>query len=381
MSSEAVELDSWSVGGIAPSSVVSPTDVPSLAEALVDAAGRGDAIGVCGGRSKIQQGAAPDALDVMIRTVGLDRIVEHAAGDLVVTVQSGVRLADLQVSLGPAGQWLALDPPEAGATIGGVVAAGSSGPCRLRYGTPRDLLVGITVVLADGTVAKSGGKVVKNVAGYDLGKLFTGSFGTLGVIAECTFRLHPLPPVRRVVTAKTDTPAAAAARVHSTGATPSAMEWNGQTLTVVVESFEAAAEIQAADIARAIDGEISDALPDDFGQLPAGQVGVKITHRLGALTEVIADIGRLVPNARLRAHVGSGVVHAGTDDGGLGWLDVLRAAIGKHDGQVVVVTAPDELKKDVDVWGPARGIEIMRRIKDQFDPEHRMSPGRFVGGL
>src|SRR5206468_5170099 len=115
-------------------------------------------------------------------------------GDLVITVEAGVALADVQRVVAKAGQWLALDPPEVGATVGGVVATAASGPRRLRYGTPRDLLIGITVVLADGTIAKSGGKVVKNVAGYDLGKLFTGSFGTLGVIAECTFRLHPRQP-------------------------------------------------------------------------------------------------------------------------------------------------------------------------------------------
>src|SRR6185312_9164621 len=113
-----------------------------------------------------------------------------------------VALADVQRTVATAGQWLALDPPEPGATVGGVVATAASGPRRLRYGSPRDLLIGITIVLANGTVARSGGKVVKNVAGYDLGKLFAGSAGTLGLITEVTFRLHPLPAARAFVAAE-----------------------------------------------------------------------------------------------------------------------------------------------------------------------------------
>jgi glycolate oxidase FAD binding subunit len=334
--------------------------------------------------SKVDPGASSAPLDLLLGTAGLDRIGEHAAGDLVVTTQAGVRLEDLQTAVASAGQWLALDPPEPGATVGGVVAAAASGPRRLRYGTPRDLLIGITVVLADGTVAKSGGKVVKNVAGYDLGKLFTGSFGTLGVIADCTFRLHPLPAARRVVTAACSDPADAARRIFATAATPSAIEWDGETLVVLVESIESAAQIQAADVAAAIGGVVGDTLPSDFGRQPwdqVGQVGVKVTHRLGALHEVVADIRRLVPQAGLRAHVGSGVIRLGSDDRSLAWLTPLRDAVAAHDGQVVVVTATDAATAGVDVWGPVRGLAVMQRIKDQFDPEHRMSPGRFVGGI
>ena len=145
----------------------------------------------------------------MIETTLLDQVVEHAAGDLVATVQAGVRLDRLAEVLGAAGQRLALDPPAlpgssggTGGTIGGVLATGAAGPLRLRYGTPRDLLIGITVVRADGAVAKSGGKVVKNVAGYDLGKLFAGSRGTLGLITQATFRLHPVPAQTAYVTAE-----------------------------------------------------------------------------------------------------------------------------------------------------------------------------------
>jgi glycolate oxidase FAD binding subunit len=315
----------------------------------------------------------------MISTSNMTRVLEHAAGDLVVTAQAGVPLTALQDQVAAAGQWLALDPPEVGATVGGVVAAAASGPRRLLFGTPRDLLIGITVVLADGTVAKSGGKVVKNVAGYDLGKLFTGSFGTLGVIAECTFRLHPLPVARRVVTSAVEDPAIAARKALATGAVPCAIEWDGRALVTVIESIEAACVAQAADIAAAIGGEVSDQLPVNFGQRPRSPVLLKVTHRLGALREALSAVLSRLPDAPITAHAASGVVWAGADD--LTTLESLRSRIAELDGGVVVVRAPAAMKAGVDVWGPARGIDVMRRIKDQFDPDGRMSPGRFVGGI
>lgn len=138
---------------------------------------------------------ASDSSAAQLSTAGVDRIVEHNAGDLTAVLEAGVPLARAQETFRAAGQMLALDPPaERGATIGGIVATNDSGPLRARYGGVRDLVVGMRVALADGTVAKSGGKVIKNVAGYDLAKLFTGSFGTLGAILEVSVRLHPLPP-------------------------------------------------------------------------------------------------------------------------------------------------------------------------------------------
>jgi glycolate oxidase FAD binding subunit len=354
-------------------------NVADVAAAIRHAAKDGRSIGVCGAMTKIDQGPPPESLDLLVATSNMDRIVEHAAGDLVVTAQAGVPLTALQRHVAGAGQWLALDPPEPGATVGGVVATASSGPRRLRYGTPRDLLIGITVVLADGTVAHSGGKVVKNVAGYDLGKLFTGSFGSLGVIAECTFRLHPLAPARRVVSVASDDPADAARRVAATGAAPSAVEWDGSMLTAVVESVEPAADAQARDIAKAVDGAVSDDLPAGFGDRPGGTVLMKVTHRLGALREVVGLLRSTLPECALRAHVGSGVIWVGADD--LAALDRLRSGVAAYDGTVTVVRAPADLAAAVDVWGPVRGVEVMRRIKDQFDPDRRMSPGRFVGGM
>jgi glycolate oxidase FAD binding subunit len=357
-----------------------PTSIERLSEMLATAAQEHRTVGVRGAGSKETWGAMGHAPDLTLSTRGLDLIVEHAAGDLVITVEAGVALADVQRTVAEAGQWLALDPPETGATVGGVVATAASGPRRLRYGTPRDLLIGITVVLADGTVARSGGKVVKNVAGYDLGKLFTGSFGTLGVIAECTFRLHPRPPALRAVTTSTDDPYGALQAVAKTGAEPSAAEWDGSTLTTVFESITSAAEQQADWTVGAIGGEVAASVPPGFGARPwdSTAVGLRLTHRLGAMREALAALSRFLPSASVRAQVGSGVVLAGIGPGDLDPLRSLRSAIAELDGQVVVASAPDDVKRDVDVWGPVRGVAVMQRIKDQFDPDGLMCPGRFV---
>ncbi len=373
------------VDGVSPGRVDWPESTQQLSELLADTAQSHPAVVVCGAATKLGVGGIPESVDLLIRTRRMHRIVEHAAGDLVVTVEPGLPLADLQEELAASGQMLALDPPEPGATIGGIVAAAASGPRRFRWGTPRDLLIGVTVVLADGTIAKSGGKVVKNVAGYDLGKLFTGSFGSLGVIAECTFRLHPRPRAPRWVTLDTDDPAAAVSVVRRSGTEPSAIEWDGRTLTVLVEGSDAVAAAQARTLADRLGATIARQMPAGFGQRPwqPGQVGLKFTHRLGGLRTGQQAIARVLPSARVAAHAGSGVLWVGAEssDAVVAAVAELRREAAALDGQVVVVEAPAATKRELDVWGPARGIDVMRRVKDQFDPDRRMTPGRFVGGL
>src|SRR3954449_12980650 len=170
---------------------------------LEDLAGRirshgtaGEVVRPVGGGTKLGwSGPAPEGA-VDLETSGLDSILEHNVGDFTAVLEAGVRLADAQAAFAAEKQMLALAPPlgaAEGATVGGMVATADSGPMRHRYGGVRDLVVGMTVVLSDGTIAKSGGKVIKNVAGYDLGKLYAGSFGTLGLIASISVRLHPAP--------------------------------------------------------------------------------------------------------------------------------------------------------------------------------------------
>jgi glycolate oxidase FAD binding subunit len=196
-----------------------PGSAEELAAELAAAGEAGLRARVRGAGTKLRW-ASEEPVGVELSTAGLDRVIEHNAGDLTAVLEAGVPLARAQELFRSEGQMLALDPPDAGgATVGGIVAANDSGPLRARYGGARDLVVGMRVALADGTVAKSGGKVIKNVAGYDLAKLFTGSFGTLGAILEVSVRLHPIPPVTATAVGHTHSPhllaGGAAALTHS----------------------------------------------------------------------------------------------------------------------------------------------------------------------
>src|SRR5579859_6304501 len=192
------------IGGVepalVPAFVAAPGSTDEAAAVMRAAAEHSLVVVARGAGTRLGWGAPPSRCDLLVDMSRMSSVVEHSAGDLVARLQAGARMGDVAAALGRDGQELALDVPD-GATVGGVVASGLAGPRRLRYGTPRDLLIGITIVRADGTVARSGGKVVKNVAGYDLGKLFAGSAGTLGLITEATFRLHPLPSARAYVSA------------------------------------------------------------------------------------------------------------------------------------------------------------------------------------
>ena len=379
------------VQGVVPREVVRPDSVEEVAETLRAAAADGLTVVPVGGRSKLGWAAPPSSCDLALDLTGLDRIVEHVAGDLTVVAEAGVRLADLQDSLRPAGQLLGLDPPEEGATLGGVVSANASGPRRLRYGTTRDLLIGITVVLADGTVAHAGGKVVKNVAGYDLGKLFTGAHGTLGVIASTTWRLHPVAPARRVVTLELPDAAAAgplAVALARSTLTPSAVELVGSAggsarLVVVFESIaESVADQARSDVTLLGGGEESEDLPADLGRRPGGadDVPLRIAHVPSALSDVLAA---LPTGTAIAGHAATGVTYAALPaEASVEALPRLRSAIAPHDGTAVLLRAPGSVRDRLDHWGPVGdALDLMRRVKERLDPERRMSAGRFVGGV
>jgi glycolate oxidase FAD binding subunit len=408
---------SYPVDGVAARFVAWPRSVAEASQVLAATAADGLAVAFAGGGSKLGLGNPPERVDLEVQTQGLNQILEHAAGDLVVRAQAGVRLADLQAALAPAGQWLALDPPEPRATVGGVVAANASGPRRLRYGTVRDLIIGITVVLADGTVAHAGGKVVKNVAGYDLAKLFCGSLGTLGMVAEAIFRLHPLPAATAVVTVQVESPTQAGRAVQRllrSPLEPSATElvvgewgWPGR-LTVVFEGIQPGVEAQAAaavellgqvgEAAVAGPGQTEAAL-NELGALPfeKAEFALKATFPPAELAGVLGDLagGRLTVGGPVSAHAATGVLWmaSGQREGDLPAdspafpmtvqaVTEARERLAARGGSLVVVKASPELKRAVDVWGPAGdAIGLMRRVKERFDPDRRMSPGRFVGGI
>lgn len=379
------------VSGMIPGQVVRPCSIAEVADVLRAAAADGLTVVPVGRGTKTTWAAPPTSCDLLLDTTGLDRVVEHVAGDLVVVAQAGVPLADLQAHLAGAGQWLGLDPPERGATLGGVVSANASGPRRLRYGTARDLLIGTTVVLADGTVASAGGKVVKNVAGYDLGKLYTGAHGSLGVVVSTTWRLHPVPTARRVVVL--DLPDAAAAgplvvRLRRSTLTPSAVELfavagGAGQLVVVFESIAASVAAQATSAVTLLGGGTqSSDLPPAFGQRPgsAGDVLLRLAYVPTALPDVL---GLLPAGAAVAASAATGVAYAAVAaETAVAALPGLRSSLAPHDGSAVVLRAPEAVRDRLDHWGPVGdAMELMGRVKERFDPGRRMSPGRFVGGL
>ena len=233
------------VDGVVPGLVARPADTAQVAEVLKAARAHGLTVVPRGRGTKISWGTAPTSADVLLDVSALDEVLDHAAGDLIVDTQAGVPLAAVQEVVAQGGQRLSLDETVPGASIGGSLATNASGPRRVAVGTARDLLIGITVVRADGVVAKAGGRVVKNVAGYDLGKLLIGSFGTLAVITEAVFRLHPAPAASRWVTVPVADPAQAQDVVQSVihaQAVPAAIEveWaeGSGTVSVLLEGRE-----------------------------------------------------------------------------------------------------------------------------------------------
>ncbi len=396
------------VDGVAPSFVVEPGSIEETSRLMRLANDEGLTVAPRGGGTKRGWGNPPRELDLILSTVRMNEVIEHVPGDQVVRVQAGLNLEALQERLGRSDQMLALDPPEkgAGATVGGVVAANSSGPRRYRYGTVRDLIIGITVVLPDGTVAKAGGKVVKNVAGYDLGKLFTGSLGTLGVLATCNFRLHPRPEAARTVAVElNDTLAAgqAAQTLMHSQVFASALElhWSedARLLTVLIEGISKGVDAQAETTSYLLRGfgevrTLSDEEADHLGPLtPPGagdEVAIKIAHPPAELTGVLdsalgaAERRGVAP--RITGHAGAGVTYlalsGGEEEARAQVVEELREIWVRRGGSVVVRQAPVPVKKRLDAWGPAGDyLGLTRRVKEKFDPRGILNPGRFLGGI
>ena len=404
--------DTDAIEGVRPSFVTEPGTVEELSALLKLANDGGLAVSPRGGGTSTSLGNPPREADLVVSMVRMNEVIEHVPGDQVVRAGAGLKLRDLQEKLAGSNQMLAVDPPErgAGATVGGIVAANSSGPRRYRYGTLRDLIIGVTVVLPDGTIAKAGGKVVKNVAGYDLGKLFTGSLGTLGVIASANFRLHPLPESARTVAVELPDAAAAGqatqAIMHSQ-LVPSAVElhWGegAKLLTVLVEGIPPAVEAQSEAAQFLLKGfgetrTLSDEEAGNLGPLtpPGGpdasdNVSLKIAFPPAELNGVLdSTLGacsrRGLDAPRVTGQAATGVVYVGLsggdEDGRVAVAEELREIWVRRGGSVVVREAPVSFKRRVEVWGPmGTRLELTRRLKEKFDPRGIMNPGRFVGGI
>ena len=397
-------------GGGRAALVASPGSTEEAAAVLRVAAEHGLTVHPRGGGSRVSWGTSARC-DLIVDTGRLSGVVEHAAGDLVAQVRAGTRMADFAAVLAQAGQEIALDVP-GDATVGGVVASGLAGPRRLRYGTPRDLLIGITIVRADGTVAKSGGKVVKNVAGYDLGKLFAGSAGTLGLITEATFRLHPLPAASAYVTAEyvavsvaCDAVAAAAnsplvaSAVELTRARPDGPIRVGVLLEGSADGVQSRSLRMAGLLGKAEVGTEPPAWWPGPPRAAAGETLVRVSFWVSALPRVLDAIEAAADRAGvspvIAGSAGAGVLYLRADGPAAAVAGFARAlrdglardqggAAGGERGAVVVLAAPSAVREELaargGMNGAVPGLALMRAVKDQFDPGHRMAPGRFPEG-
>jgi glycolate oxidase FAD binding subunit len=393
--------------GVAPARAVTPATVDEAAALVAEGAGRGEALAFVGGGTLIGLGAAPERLDTVVYTTGLDRLIEHAPADQIVTVEAGLRLSALQRRLAEHRQRLALDPPAPErATIGGIIAANAYGPLRARFGGVRDLLIGIGFVRADGSRVKGGAKVVKNVAGFDLPKLLVGSVGTLGLIVSATFRLHPLPEVEE--TLRLDGLAAAdvsawARRIVQAQLEPSALialdDGDGIVLLVRYEGFGAGvAEQRQRTLALFCEGPGRATLLDGAAAAAAwarvqslgcdAALAARLAAPLGRFEELHGDVApsllRALDGAALawQPRLGLGVVAGAPNAGAVAALAAARARLSAAGGSLVLTAAPLELRAQIDAWGPPpSSLPLMRALKERFDPQRRLAPGRFVGGI
>lgn len=354
-------------------------------------------LGVRGGGTKLAWLRSGSALDLELDTTGLARVVEHAHGDLTATVQAGLRLADLQAQLANKGQRLAIDPPLGpgdAASLGGIFATDDAGPGALAFGTLRALTVGATVVLADGTVARSGGKVIKNVAGYDLCKLFCGARGTLGVVAELTVRLHPIPPAERTLSARV--PAVEAAKralgLRSGRLQPTAVTHFDGALWARFEGSEAFVEGQVDAASAHLGGEL-ECLEDADSR--AAWAAHTATRRAGpgeawlvcrtlpgavAAVAQAAEAEDAVAEVVLDPLLGACAARlAGSVEAMAVAVRRLRARARAEGGSARLQGRPPELDAIVDPFGPwPSGLPVMRAVKRALDPEDRMLSGRFL---
>ncbi|MEL7223688.1 MAG: FAD-binding oxidoreductase [Cyanobacteria bacterium J06576_12] len=399
-----------------PACIVFPETIDLLSQVMALANRERWRVLPMGQGSKLSWGGLAEGIDVVVSTARLTRVVEHAVGDFTVTVEAGMKVADLQQLLAAEGQFLAVDPSFGSeATVGGLVATADTGSLRQRYGGLRDMLIGLQLVRYDGALARAGGRVVKNVAGYDLMKLMTGAYGSLGILSELTFRLYPLAVASRslILTGGEMAIEKAVAEVRYSGLTPVALDMTlaGLTAELLGEDQDKEQRPFMSLVAR------FQGIPDGVDEQTERLKKIATTHGLGLQQlegepeagfwrqmsdrvrpdTVLCKVGmrpsslpallaQLVPGScEVKVHSSSG----------LGWiqwpadvvnfgqvLEKVRSHTQDNGGFVSILQAPAELKQSVDVWGyTGNALKVMSDIKEKFDPHRLLSPGRFVGGL
>ena len=390
------------VDGVQPAETLTPGDAGELAAALTACSRQRRATVISGGGSKLSWGRTPARVDVVVSTARLNKVVAHRYGDLTATIEAGATLAYANRELAKHGQWLPVDSAFPAATIGGIVATNDSGPLRHRFGTPRDLLIGATLVLADGRTVKAGGTVVKNVAGYDLGRLVTGSFGSFAAIATATFKLSPLPGASGTIgvvyrergALARDAQLLASNQFEFTAldvqVTPGS---NGPEYRLLarVASSPSATDAQLTAVQRMVTGEahvISGQAETDLwrDQVGAPWIGDGTTIRMAWLPASLPDVLTLLERVGLdtgtaltlsgRAAVGTGLLRV---DGPVAALEPVVEQLRSSESvaNVVVLRAPAAVKARVDVWGaPGDAVPMMRAIKSALDPAGILNAGR-----
>ncbi|MEL6160048.1 MAG: FAD-binding oxidoreductase [Cyanobacteria bacterium J06623_5] len=404
-----------------PACLVSPGTTVALGQVMALAAENGWRVLPMGAGSKLGWGGLAKGADIALSTARLNRVMEHAVGDFTVTVESGMRFADLQALLAEQRQFLAVDPAFAAtATVGGIVATADAGSLRQRYGGLRDMLIGVQFVRYDGEVARAGGRVVKNVAGYDLMKLMTGAYGSLGILSELTFRLYPVQAASRtiVLSGSVQAVAQAIAEVRMSGLTPIALDLTlADTAAALMAGLTPSAPTSHMALIARFQGisagveEQTERLQKvgkfhslDYQQLE-GEADTAFWRRVSGLIEphtVLCKVG-MRPSALpalltlLEKFAASGCEGLAHSSSGLGWvqwkrgegIETLKAEIEEvrshcqnNGGFLTVLQAPVALKQSMDVWGyRGTALKVMGDIKAKFDPQRLLSPGRFVGGL
>ncbi len=405
-------LETFSVQGVRPLCVVTPGNVEELQATLRIAAEHRAALAPWGGGTQQLIGAPPTRLDLVVRTTRLNRVLAHTPDDLTISVEAGMTFGALRTYLAQHGQMLALDPPLPDrATIGGLIATATDGPRRLGYGTLRDVLIGIAVVEVGGRLSRGGGMVVKNVSGFDMMKLYLGSFGTLAVIASANFKLLPQPRAAGTILCRFNDPKPAFAALDELDGTqlaPVAAEYlNRSALAAVGQSGVCALALMAEGLPQAVERQMHDmsaimrrhgaqsverlhggeaeALWSAIADLPqtatlaADEAVVKLsvlpTDVASAIAQCEASAARVGASVAINARALSGVLYARVRSVTAAALTTLTAELPGL--QWVATTLPDTPR-----WGaPPQGLDVMRRIRDEFDPLHLLNPGRFVPGL
>jgi len=364
--------------GVAPREVVTPRDVPELATTIAELHAQRKAFAFVGGGTELELGYAPRALDTVVRTSALRRVVDYAPEDQTITVEAGITFAELDAVLAEHGQMLPLDVPDrARTTVGGALATNAFGARRQRYGTAKDMIVGVRVVRPDGTLARGGGKVVKNVAGFDLPKLAVGSLGTLFGIVEATLRVYPIPAARETLAYAMPTQEAATLAVRAFVARrlePEALvAYHERTIVVDFAGTGAGVADQGTAAANAL---------REFGGVPtetpivrSGAWRMRVTAPPAAFAR---DGGRWESNPSPHTFVFPLLGIAwDISDGPVG-VDVIR----RNGGTAVLHDLPPLARPHVDVWGPPPpSFPLMQAMKANFDPQGLCNPGRFIGGL